>query len=206
MDIITMLVSTVDDSKSLSISSQTYQHIPWLLDSLLDLQTEQTRWLTALPAVPVLSPVLCALSLISACRKSTSAKAGLLHKAHTVLALLCAKVFKRETSVSRERLLSSDSERGIDSRHAFCLALIPLAEFACNDKSISRLIKTKLLEPMGALIAEYSVSLANETDFLVCKRSLAPSIVASFANFSVEMLRDTETSDIRSSVEYFQVA
>lgn len=122
----------------------------WLLDTLIDLQSAQTRWAPQ-PPIPILA---IAVDILEAVPE----KSSFTEKAYTIVVLLCNSL------VADLRTITEASEGGL--RTLFCKAIILVAKAATHCPPIKRLTGSKLVNELSLLSSQFPV-IGPDTDFSV---------------------------------------
>lgn len=138
------------------------EHIPWLVDSLEELNEEQKRWRHHCQY----SPLMFLEFALNLARSSPSLNDLVLQKLYTIIVLISADVAEHPEG------LIGPEQNTISATNTLALSLAHLAGAVIRKRPIAKIVAAKLLKPLEHFSMESGIS--EDIGDLAVRRSLAP--------------------------------
>ncbi|KAH8677021.1 hypothetical protein BGZ61DRAFT_520585 [Ilyonectria robusta] len=111
----------------------------WLLDALIDVRTIRKRWNKVIPNSS-LRTIETILSVVQAFSEKPTTSSAFKRKAITLLILLCSEMISNPEESPAEDTAEPEAQR------TYCVALTTIAKASIQDRSLSRLAASKLVD------------------------------------------------------------
>lgn len=111
----------------------------WLLDALIDVRTFRKRWSTVISNSSI-HTIEMILSVVQAFSEKPTTSSAFQRKAITLLILLCSEMISNPDESPAQDTAEPEAQR------TYCVALATIAKAALQDRSLSRLAASKLVD------------------------------------------------------------